>query len=114
METGSGTMCASPSIDVNSMHQPPDILDEAKVILYTRIDDRHITSGLTQHSRSGELQSGFAGLVIAQYPCDSGFYLFYCDAEWRVENDTLHDSLDGAKAQAEFELRGTIGTWIAK
>jgi hypothetical protein len=48
----------------------------------------------------------FAGLAIAKYPNDSGFYLFYCDAEWAVITDTYHDSVERAVHQAEFEFSG--------
>ncbi len=96
------------------MHEPPDILNGAQVVCFTPLDERHAATGGTRHFRDGKQQTGFAGLVIARYPGQYGFYLFYCDQEWSVKNDTLHESLDDARAQAEFEFRGTSGTWTAK
>jgi hypothetical protein len=51
-------------------------------------------------------------LAICQYEGEAGFYLFGCDQDWNPVTDTWHATLDDAMAQAEFEHRGTIGTWI--
>ena len=37
----------------------------------------------------GALQTVFHGLAIATY-CLEGFYLFFCDENWRTENDTFN------------------------
>jgi hypothetical protein len=96
------------------MHDPPDTLDGAQVLCFTPIDDRHVVTNDTRHFRDGALQTGFAGLIIANYPGESGYYLYYCDEAWQAENDTWHASLEDAKAQAEFEFRGTRDTWTTK
>ncbi len=96
----------------NMRDKPPALLDGAHVICYTRLDARHQPTGNTRHYLDGQLQTGFRGLAIAQYAQDHGFYLFYCSAEWEVQNDTYHASLQEAKEQAEFEFQGTLETWI--
>ncbi|HWB59134.1 MAG TPA: hypothetical protein VG733_06570 [Chthoniobacteraceae bacterium] len=94
------------------MKTPPDILDKAMVVCYTPIDRRHRHTGDTQHHRHGELQGSAHGLAICKYS-DAEFYLFYCDADWNVLNDTCHETLERAKEQAGFEYEGTSKTWIA-
>ncbi len=48
---------------------------------------------------------------LQKYKNDVGYYLFYCDPLWQVQNDTYHDSIDDAIKQAEFEFAGTAKTW---
>ena len=84
----------------------------ALAICYTRIDERHRPTQKTRHTVNGRPQGAMAGLAICQYPGDPGFYLFYCDADWKVLTDTLHDSLARAQAQAEFEYQGSSLTWV--
>lgn len=90
------------------------MLDGARVLYFTVLDNRHRRTGATRHYANGELQTGFAGLAIATYGKDDSCYLFYCDSQWEVENDTFHRSLDDAKAQAEFEFLGVSETWVEK
>ena len=44
--------------------------------------------------------------------CDYGLFLFSCDEQWNVMFDTLHESVDEAKQQAEFEHPGMNGRWV--
>jgi hypothetical protein len=62
-----------------------------------------VPTGRTRHVVNGEDAAGFAALAIAKYDSDPGFYLFYCDGEWRVVTDTYHDTVEAAITQAEFE-----------
>ena len=91
---------------------PPDTLDGARVLQFTPIDGRHRATGHTRHSVGAQPLAHVAALAIAQYDGDSGFYLFYCDAHWRVLTDTLHDSMSDAISQAEAEFTGTARTWV--
>lgn len=52
-----------------------------------------------------------AGLAVCRYEDGGGFYLFYCDGEWNVVTDTYHESVEGAKNQAEFEYEGVGNAW---
>jgi hypothetical protein len=57
---------------------------------------------------TGELMGPASGLAICQYAGESSFYLFSCDEDWRTLTDTLHESLEDAKAQAEFDMRASV------
>jgi hypothetical protein len=63
-------------------------------------------TGRTRHVVGDAEVNGFAGLAIAQYQGDEAVYLFYCDADWAVVTDTLHESVEAAIRQAEFEFDG--------
>jgi hypothetical protein len=55
------------------------------------------------------LNSGpFERLALAKYDDDLGTYLFYCDREWNCLNDTYHEDLAAAEAQALFEFPGVV------
>ena len=63
-----------------------------------------LRTGRTRHVARGIELAEFSTLAIAQFADDPGYYLFYCDEEWRVLTDTYHDTREGAVAQAEFEF----------
>ena len=94
------------------MKKIPASIGSATVISYTPIDGRHKATEKTRHIVGGQVQSPMAGLAICQYPEDSGYYLFYCDADWTEVTDTWHASIEDAKHQAEFEYEGSSKTWI--
>ena len=89
----------------------PGEIDGAAVVLFTTIDERHRPTGACRHFVAGELAGPAAGLAICRYENDDSFYLFGCDAGWRVVTDTLHATIEEAKAQAEFEYEGVTATW---
>jgi hypothetical protein len=83
---------------------PPAVLDGARVILTA--DLAAITpTGRTTHTVNDAPLASPEALAIATYD-DETFYLFYCDRDWVVLTDTLHDSIDAAVAQAHFEFDG--------
>ena len=45
---------------------------------------------------------------MAKYDDDLGTYLFYCDREWNRLNDTYHEDLAAAEAQALFEFPDVV------
>jgi hypothetical protein len=92
--------------------QCPATIAGANVICYTPIDGRHLHTGATRHVVHGIQLGAAAGLVIARYATEPGFYLFGCDEDWNTVSDTWHSSVRDAKAQAEFEYAGTCKTWI--
>jgi hypothetical protein len=53
-----------------------------------------------------------AGIAICRDEGESCFHLFYCDSSWRPVTDTWHETLDAARAQAEFEFAGVSTTWL--
>lgn len=80
-------------------------------MLYTPIDERHRHTGNCEQYVAGELMGPAAGLAICQYEGESAFYLFGCDEDWGTVTDTWHQTLEEAKAQAEFEYEGVSATW---
>ena len=95
------------------MTQPPANLDGAKVLYYAIIDQGQQPTGNTLHRIGGELMPPASGLAVCRYEKDTGFYLFYCDGEWRVLTDTWHESVEDALNQAEFEYEGVNTVWKA-
>lgn len=89
----------------------PTILGGAKVVLYTPIDERHRPTGNCKQILAGVLAGPAAGLAICQYDGEDSFYLFGCDQEWNSVTDTWHQTVEDAKAQAEFEYEGVSATW---
>ena len=85
------------------MSKPPPRLDDARVLRYATLAGRQ-PFGQTKHVVRGETVDRFDGLAIATTSNGEGFYLFYCDAAWNVITDTVHDSVEDAMDQAEFEF----------
>jgi len=50
-------------------------------------------------------------LRIVQYEDSWGYYLFSCDADAAEFTDTLHETIDAAKEQAEFEFNVRPDEW---
>ena len=90
---------------------PPRLLDGAAVVCFTPIDQRHRHTGNCRQIRDGAVQGPASGLAICQYPNETGYFLFGCDANWKVISDTCHQTLEDAKDQAEFEYSGVSSTW---
>ena len=66
-------------------------------------------TGLTTHYAEGFER--LYQLAICKYEEEPGYYLFYCDANWNVLNDTYHETKELAIEQAELEFTGTAKTW---
>lgn len=94
------------------MQAIPSVIGGARVVCYTPIDSRHRHTGKTRQIVGGVLLGVAAGLAICQYEREEFFYLFGCDENWKSLSDSWHESLEDAKAQAEFEYEGTSLTWI--
>jgi hypothetical protein len=95
------------------MNCPPRV-GGARVVCFSPIDERHRPTGNTRQLVHGELLGPAAGIAIAQYDGEPAFYLFGCDDAWQARSDTWHQTLDEAKAQAEFEYLGVTSTWVAR
>jgi hypothetical protein len=93
------------------MKTAPQKIGSAEVILFSVIDNRHLPTGNCRHAVSGITQGPASGLAICRYPGESGFYLLGCDSDWNSITDTFHETLEKAKAQAEFEYQGVSTTW---
>ena len=93
------------------MKKIPGEIDGARVVLYTPIDERHRRTGNCRQIVAGVLMGAAAGLAICQYAGEDCYYLFGCDEDWATQTDTWHETLENAKAQAEFEYEGVGATW---
>lgn len=87
----------------------PKEIDSALVIQACLLTSNHVSTGFTTHHAEGFEK--LDRLAICKYDGEGGYYLFYCDSNWHVLNDTFHDSLEFAIEQAELEFTGTIDSW---
>ena len=85
------------------MNPSPTEIDGATVIATADLTRRRST-GRTTHVVGDRRSPELSALAFARYEGQGGVYLFYCDPEWHVITDTLHDSLDAAVDQAVFEF----------
>jgi len=90
---------------------PPPTLDGGKVVCFARLDARVRCTGKTTHMLAGGVFPPFAGLVVVEEKTGGPYYLLYCDDEWRSVTDTWHETLEKAKAQAEYEYQGVSRAW---
>ena len=89
----------------------PSEIDDAALLVYSPIDDRHTPTDESKHYAAGQLTPTPAALAICRYEDANAFYLFGCDENWEVITDSCHLSLDEAKDQAEREYNGVSATW---
>jgi hypothetical protein len=69
------------------------------------------STGKTKHFKGSEELTTPTKLQIAQYPDDSGFYLFYLNQNDEILTDTYHETFESAVAQAEFEFNVPRSDW---
>jgi hypothetical protein len=93
------------------MIKPPEEVGGAKVVLYTKIDERHRHTGNCKQIVAGILMGAASALAICRYEGEENYYLFGCDENWNTLTDTWHETLEAAIEQAEFEYEGTNKTW---
>ncbi len=87
--------------------QPPTLLDGAKVLAVADLREATPT-GYVRHFDEHGQQEAFAFLALAAYEGGNGVYLFYCDRDWEVQNDTLHRSEQDAEAWVAREFVGGV------
>ncbi len=95
------------------MNAPPRILDGATLRLWSPLDYRHKKTTQMRLYTNGVEQLKFSGVAVGYYDKEeSGVYLFYCDASWKVLNDSLYTTVAEAKMRAEEQFEGLGSTWI--
>jgi hypothetical protein len=52
------------------------------------------------------------GLALCQYDDSAAIYRFSCNAKWEAEQDSVHRSIDEAKAQLPNQYRRVPASWI--
>ena len=92
------------------MNHPPSMIDGAAVLFWAE------TAGIAKANActfraNGEVQSQFAGLVIARYVGDPSCYLFLCNENWETQNDTFHRNVNEARDFAEELYPGIGARW---
>jgi hypothetical protein len=94
-----------------NMDACPQKIYDAPVVAWAVLGPGIRPTGNTVHRVSGRVIGSAAGLAICQSTDGRGFYLFYCDSAWEEITDTWHQSIDDARAQAEFEYEGISSHW---
>lgn len=96
---------------INLLDPPPPVIGNAQVLFYTEIDRRHkARSGTIYYRGPDNNVRRICGLAICKQ--DEGeYYLFGCDENWETITDTLHDTAEDAKDQAEFDYENAGATW---
>ena len=98
-------------ISVMSTKTPPGQLGAAEVVAFTAIGSGHHRTGRARHVVGGRQLGSAAGLAVARYAGEPGYYLFYCDEYWNPIASTWHDTIEEAKRAAEYEYEGVSATW---
>lgn len=83
----------------------------AEVLEFTTISPEHHRTHRDRRLIGGRQVGSAAGLAIARYAGERGYYLFYCDANWDPFANSWHDTVEDAKRAAEFEYEGVSKTW---
>ncbi|WP_299701527.1 hypothetical protein [uncultured Pontibacter sp.] len=91
----------------------PDEVGGARVILYASLEGKKAT-GRTEHFHTGKSVNPTTGLAICKYDNEDGYYLFGCDLKWESVTDTLHETVEDAIEQAEWEYGDLSGAWVKK
>jgi len=86
----------------------PDVLDGAKVLLFTPKDDYGI-----MYDTTGNAVAYFKYLSICKYGNREGYYLFKCNEEYEVVSDSLWDSIEMCMSVANASYGGNI-LWVEK
>ena len=91
----------------------PKTINNANVVFYSLIDERHKVTGACKHEVTGSTLSNAIWAAICQYDNDSNYYLFICYESEEI-SDTCHETIEEAKEQAEFEYENISSTWQEK
>jgi hypothetical protein len=90
----------------------PSIIGGLRVLLCSRIDERHQQAGVGWQSLiEGNVKVRGWGVAICESADGDGFRLLTCEDDWTPVAHTRHPTLEEAKRQAEFEYEGLESTW---
>jgi len=82
----------------------------AEVFKYSEIDSRHKHTKSCNHDINGKVLGKAKWGAICKYENSDMYYLFFCYEESEL-SDTVHESMEEAMEQAEFEYEGIRKTW---
>lgn len=94
------------------MRPPPSEIGGLPVIRWSPVDGPHRRAGDGRRIVAGEVAAAPVAVAVCEDAASGGCFLFGCDADWHVMTDTWHESLEQARAQAEFEFAGVASTWV--
>jgi hypothetical protein len=84
-------------------------------MIWLRAVAGNLVNAVRRHHRAakGRRKDGqkVGRLQISEYDAHPGYFLMYCDREWKMITDTCHDTVEAAKHQAEVEYEGVSSTW---
>lgn len=83
-----------------------------QVIKRIALGSRHARTGRTAHFHGAVQLPAPATLEIVSLAGEAGVYLIHRDASGVEMTDTLHDSVEDAEAQAEWEFGVQPGDWL--
>lgn len=86
------------------------MIDGARVLWWADATGITKTNACTFREGNRE-QVSFAALVIARYDDASDRYLFFCDEDWKTQNDTVHETVGEAHEFAESLYPGISNRW---
>ena len=95
----------------------PKEIGGIKVIAYAIVKSENKHTGNTKQIVAGETKGAATAMIIAQYENDSSYYVFGCYSnEWEFETDTLHEDIDDALKQLDWEYENLSKNivWYAK
>lgn len=81
------------------------------IIRRITLQQKHIPTGRTRHFIGNQKMPTPHGLIIAQYPDNPGYYLFYMDEVGNEMTDTYHETLEDAFDQAAWEFQVSHEDW---
>lgn len=97
--------------EVNTIVEPPDELDGARVIKWAWSGDEPF--GVLPVADLDDSIEIF-GLAICQYDDSNNVYRFSCDKDWEVQQDGVHDSVDDALRQLPDQYKSVTVKWKTK
>ena len=76
-------------------------IDGATVLAFFEFEDKEVRI----------LDTKIDGLAICRYNDGPGYYLFYCDQNWRSVRDLYFESIEEARDGAAFEFQLKNMNW---
>jgi hypothetical protein len=87
-------------------------MNDQRVLFRLALAEHHRSTGRTRHTVDGHDLPVPHTLALAQYEGTDEVYLLYFNESGQELTDTLHDSVEEAMTQAEFEFGVLPGEWV--
>lgn len=96
----------------NQVNEPPDELDGAIVIKWAWSGTKPF--GLIRYQDDLYKPIEIYGLAICQYENSDSVYRFSCDKNWKVQNDSPHNSVEEAQHSLTDQYKLVKAEWVDK